>query len=154
MVRAQAVRLIPGAAIGLAPHTTTLVNIDTIMWVAAHAQTLPVVTILGRKVSIAITVAQVNWSFGDGAGDSDGPAGKAYDAVNHPCRTKHCAGYFTHEYRHTGRVHVTATASYTATFRVDGGAPIDIPGAVPGPQSAADLTVKQARSVLVPDPEH
>jgi hypothetical protein len=151
MVRAQAVRLIPRAAIGMAPHTTTLVNIDTIMWVAARAQTLPVVTILGRKVSIAITVAHVDWSFGDGAGNSSGPAGKAYDEAHHPCRTRHCTGYFAHEYRHTGTVQVTATASYTATFRVDGGAPIDIPGTVPGPQAASALVVKQARGVLVPD---
>ena len=96
----------------------------------------------------------MNWSFGDGAGDSTGPAGKPYDAANHPCRTRHCTGYYTHEYRHTGAVRVTATASYTATFRVDGGAPVDIPGTVPGPQSAADLAVKQARGVLVPDPAH
>jgi hypothetical protein len=156
MVRQQAERLVPTAAVGLAPHGTSLVNIETVMWAdAPRNQTLPAVSILGRSVSIRLTLAGVSWDFGDGELDSSGPAGRPYDNTADPCRSRQCPQYFGHTYRHTGKVRVRATASWTASFTVDGGAPVDIPGAVTGPQSDEPLVIKQARAVLVPNPgEH
>jgi hypothetical protein len=151
-VRAQVVRLIPTAAIGLAPRTATLVNIQTIMWVAAPGRrTLAAVQILGQRVDISLRLARVAWSFGDGHGESTSWPGKAYDATHAPCRTRMCAGYFGHVYDRTGRVRLTATAQWAASFTVNGGAAQQIPGTVAGPTAASTLVVKQARSVLVPN---
>jgi len=153
MVWQRASGLIPGAAIGLAPRESTLVNIQTIMWVdTAAARTLPTVAILGQQVSIRITIDHVAWDFGDGqAGTSDGP-GKPYDADGDPCRAKQCPDYFGHTYATTGSMTVTATVTWRATFRVGGGPATAIPGALAGPSTTAGIVVREARSVLVPDP--
>ena len=152
MVRDRAVRLIPSAPLGLAPHDTTLVNIQTIMWVdAPKTRTLPAVAILGRQVVITITLDHVAWSFGDGHSDTSNGPGTPYSR-SHPCTTAQCPGYFGHTYLDTGSNSVTATASWTASFTVDGGAATTIPGTIAGPTARTTLAVKQARSVLTPNP--
>jgi len=153
MVWQQAQRLIPTAPIGLAPRHDTLVNMETIMWVATTRQrTLPTVVILGRPVSVQISVDHVTWDFGDGrTGTNDGP-GRPYDAENDPCKTAQCAGYDGHTYTTTGHLTVTATVTWKATFQVDGGPVTAIPSTLDGPGSAAALLVQEARSVLVRDP--
>lgn len=153
MVRQQVVRMVPSAAIGLAPKQATLVNIQTIMWVDAPAsQQLAPITLLGQQVDVTLALDHVVWSFGDGSSDvSDGP-GKAYEEANDPCRSVSCPDYFGHVYRDTGTDTVRATAYWHASFTVDGGDAVDIPGTVAGPTGQAALTVKQARAVLVPNP--
>lgn len=152
LVRQQVVRLIPSAKVGIAPKGTTLVNIETVLWADAPRQRdLAPVTLLGQRVTISLVLDHVAWSFGDGTSAS-GSAGKAYDATGDPCRTKTCDHYFGHVYRKSGTVHVNATASWRASFRVGGAGPQDIPGTVAGPASGADVVVKQARAVLVPNP--
>lgn len=151
-VRAQAVRLIPAAAIGLAPKATSLVNIQTVMWVAAPGrQVLPTAQILGQRVTISLRLTQVQWTFGDGHGATTSSPGKSYDRVNAPCRSRLCPGYFGHVYDRTGPMQLRATAQWTASFTVNGGAAQQIPGTVAGTGATADLTIKQARSVLVPN---
>jgi hypothetical protein len=153
MVRDHASRLIPQAAIGLAPQHATLVNIETVMWVdATSPNALPAVTILGRGVRITIRLAHVNWDFGDGDHLASIGPGKRYDERRHPCDTKLCPDYFGHVYIRTGTMSISATASWTATFTVDGGQPVAIPGTVTGPTAGAAIHVKQARGVLVPNP--
>ena len=152
LVRQQVVRLVPTAAVGLAPHGTTLVNIETVMWAdAPHQQNLAPVTILGQRVVISLTLDHVAWSFGDGASATSGP-GRAYSDSD-PCRARTCPQYFGHVYDVTGSRTVSATAYWQASFTVDGGASQDVPGAVPGPAASADVAVKQARGVLVPNPD-
>jgi len=153
MVWEQASRMIPPAAIGLAPHENTLVNIQTIMWVdTAAARNLPDVTILGQQVSIDIKIDHVDWDFGDTkSSTSDGP-GKAYDAHGDPCKDKQCPDYYGHTYTTTGDMTVTATVTWQATFRVGAGAVPPIPGTIPGPTTNAAILVREARSVLVPGP--
>ncbi|WP_375479638.1 hypothetical protein [uncultured Jatrophihabitans sp.] len=155
-VRARAVRLIPSASVGVAPHTATLVNIQTVMWANTPAiRELPAVAILGRRVTIGIKIDHVDWRFGDGVSATTHDAGQSYDGARHPCRTVTCPGYFGHVYTATGAVRVSATVSWVATFRVDGGATQTIPGAIAGPTAQTPLQVKEARGVLVPNPgEH
>ncbi|MBE7189754.1 MAG: hypothetical protein INR67_15805 [Jatrophihabitans endophyticus] len=155
-MRDRVVRLIPSAAVGLAPHGATLVNIETVMWVdAGDRQTLAPVEILGRRVVITLKLDHVDWRFGDGRSDRTGDAGRRYREHADPCTTRECPDYFGHTYQRPGRVHVNATASWTARFTVDGGAPVTIPGTVAGPTAQAGITIKQARGVLVPNPgEH
>jgi len=153
MVREQAVRLIPTAAVGVAPRTSTLVNIQTIMWVGApETRTLAPVTILGQRVTIAITLDHVAWDYGDGDADTTTDPGKAYDSAGDPCATPMCADYFGHVYARTGAMTVAATVSWTATFRVGNGPVVPIPGTIDGPAGQSTVRVLQARGVLVPDP--
>ena len=153
MVRDRAVRLIPTANVGLAPHDTSLINIQTIMWVGAPAtQTLPPVTILGQRVTITLTLHHVDWEFGDHQNTRTNTAGKAYDNVHDPCRTATCPDYFGHTYRNPGSTTIHATATWTASFTVAGERATPIPGSVAGPTATTTLAVKQARSVLVPNP--
>ena len=156
MVRDRVVRLIPTARLGLAPHDTSLINIQTIMWVDAPAtQTLPPVSILGQNVTVRLSLDHVDWDFGDHQSTSTRTAGKAYDNVHDPCRTATCSDYFGHTYRNPGSTIIHATATWTASFTVAGQRAATIPGTVAGPTATTTLTVKQARSVLVPNPgEH
>jgi hypothetical protein len=151
MVWEQASRMIPPAAIGLAPHENTLVNIQTIMWVdTAAARNLPTVAILGQQVSIDIKIDHVDWNFGDEKSDTSNGPGKAYDAHGDPCKDKQCPDYYGHTYATTGDMTVTATVTWQATFRVGAGAVTAIPGTIPGPTTNAAILVREARSVLVP----
>jgi hypothetical protein len=153
MVRDRVVRLVPSAAVGLAPEGATLVNIETVMWVNAPQQrTLAPIALLGRRVVVALAIDHVDWSFGDGTTDSTTSAGKAYDAAADPCRAAQCPSYYGHTYRQTGSRSVSATASWQVTFTVDGGAATAIPGTVAGPTAQTPVVVKQARAVLVPNP--
>jgi hypothetical protein len=151
-VRAQAVRLIPSAAVGLAPHGSTLVNIQTVVWVDAPVdRDLAAVRILGRAVRIHTAVDHVVYDFGDGVTDQNGPVGTAY-TESEPCRTRLCPGYYGHVYTTSGMRTLTATVYWKATFTVDGGNAVAIPGLVAGPTTRAQLAVHEARAVLVPNP--
>jgi hypothetical protein len=119
LVREQVTRLVPRAAIGLAPRQATLVNIQTIMWVGtAKQRTLAPLTILGRRVVVTLRFDHVDWAFGDGQSESSTTPGKAYDGVNAPCKTVDCPGYYGHTY---GAMTVTGQATWVASFTVDGG---------------------------------
>src|SRR6185437_192026 len=114
-VRARVVRLVPSAALGVAPKAATLVNIQTLLWVDAPAErTLAPVTILGRRVMITLKLDHVDYAFGDGTTDTQPTAGKPYDDVHDPCNTKLCPDYYGHVYVGTGRMIITATASWAA----------------------------------------
>jgi len=153
LVRAQVVRLVPTAALGLAPDSVTLVNIQTVMWVdAPGAQNLPMVRILGQRVVIHLIADHVAYDFGDGRSDADGPVGKRYDGTGDPCRTRLCPDYYGHVYTVRGEKTVTATVYWRASFTVDGGPRQQVPGTVAGPASSATVRVREARAVLVPNP--
>jgi hypothetical protein len=153
MVWQQAQRLIPTAQIGLAPRQDTLVNMETIMWVAtARQRTLPTVTILGRPVSVHISMDHVTWNYGDGNTSTSNGPGRAYDAQRHPCTTAQCPDYAGHTYTSTGQLIVTATVTWQATFQVAAGPATPIPGTLDGPPNTATLLVREARSILVRDP--
>ena len=151
-VRQEAEKLVPHPAIGVAPpNGTTLVNIETLLWVdTAGARNLGTVTLLGHQVQLSVEVASVAWNFGDGQSTVTSDPGVPYDKA-HPCSTKLCDRYWGHVYTKTGRLNLTATVSWTGSYRVDGGPPQPIPGAVTGPASTMALTVREARSVLVRD---
>lgn len=153
LVRDRIARLVPGAAVGVAPDGDTLVNIETVLWVDAPGQqVLAPLTILGQRVAVTLTLARVDWSFGDGTQQATSSAGRRYDTASDPCRTAQCPGYYGHTYTATGPMGVSATVAWTARFRVDGRASVTIPGTVVGPAGRADVTVRQARGILVPDP--
>ncbi len=151
-VREAVARLVPTAAIGAAPKATALVNAEALFWVQTPAQQkLAAATLLGHQVAITIKVASVSWDFGDGSKDtSDGP-GRVFGPGDH-CGTAQCPDWFGHTYTQTGAVTVRAVAHWTASYTVDGGAAQQIIGTVDGPAAQLAVTVKQARTVLVPNP--
>ena len=153
MVRDQAEKLLPHPVIGSAPPgRVTLVNIETVLWIAsASERRLGTVTLLGRRVEIRAHIDRVTWRFGDGASATTTGPGTAY-TDRHPCRTKQCPGYFGHTYTDTGSTTITAALTWTGQFSVDGGAWQTIPGTVTAAATSTTIDVKEARGVLVPNP--
>jgi hypothetical protein len=154
LVRQQLERLVPRPGIGVAPPGgRTLVNIQTVLWVQTPGeQELPPLDLLGRRVELHIVVDHVDWDFGDGQrARTDGPE-PAYRPADH-CRTRTCPGYWGHTYAAAGTVSLTATTTWTATYRLDEGPEQPVPGTVAAPPQTRPLTVEQAHSVLV-DPPH
>lgn len=153
MAREAAQRLLPHPRIGVAPPGgVTLVNIETVLWVATRADRfLGTVTLLGQRVDLRAHVEQVRWDFGDGSTDTTTTPGKAYTAAD-PCKTVDCPDYFGHTYLHTGEVRISAQLIWTGEFRVDGGAWQPITGTVAAPATGTSVHVKEARGILVPNP--
>lgn len=153
MVRDRAERLLPHPVIGSAPPGhVTLVNIETVLWVASSAdRRLGTVNLLGRQVDIRAHIDRVAWDFGDDSTVTTTGPGTAYTDA-HPCRTTQCPGYFGHTYLDTGTMTITADLTWTGQFRVDGGAWQTIPGTVTAAATSTTIDVKEARGVLVPSP--
>jgi autotransporter-associated beta strand protein len=153
MVRDAARRLLPHPSIGSAPPGhVTLVNIETVLWVATSPERhLGTVNLLGRSVDIRAHVDRVSWNFGDDSSTTTTGPGKAYTNAD-PCRTKQCPGYFGHTYTDSGTVTIEADLTWTGQFRVDGGTWQTIPGTVTAEATSTTIDVKEARGVLVPNP--
>lgn len=153
MVRDEAEKLLPHPMIGSAPPGhVTLVNIETVLWLATSSERrLGTVNLLGRRVDIRAHIERVAWDFGDDSSMTTDGLGTAYTNA-HPCRTKQCPGYFGHTYADTGTMTITADLTWTGQFRVDGGGWQTIPGTVTAAATSTTIEVKEARGVLVPNP--
>jgi hypothetical protein len=151
MIRAQVIRLVPAVPVRSAPvDGYTLVNMKTVLWVETPPKRpLGPVTLLGHRVQIQIAASSVRWNFGDGTA-VDGPLGQPFSIA---CSTRECPGFWGHDYTRSGKPVVTAAVSWTARYAVDGGAWAEVPGGVvTGAVTARRLVVREARAVLVPDP--
>lgn len=138
-------------------HSTdarTLVNIETVFWIdTAASRTLGTVGLLGYQVSLRARISSIDWDFGDGHTDTTTSPEPAYDA-SRPCDTVSCPDYYGHTYTATGTPATTAAITWTGQYRVDNGPWLDILGTVTAPATATAVTVRQARGVLVPNPNH
>jgi hypothetical protein len=153
-LRQQVLRLLPSVTIGTAWTTRALVNAENIVWAETDPdRTLPTATVVGRQVRLRIHFDHADWDFGDGGTDSATVPGKPYSNAD-PCGTAQCPRYYGHTYTGTGPVTISLTVSWQAQFSLDGGASwSDIDGAaLAGPTATHDLTVVQARGVLVKNP--
>jgi len=141
----------PGIGVG-PPDGITLVNIQTLLWLTTPAtRSLGNVQLLGQSVELHVTIDSVAWDFGDGHTAQTNDPGKTY-STDDPCRTALCPDYFGHVYTDTGTRIVTATITWTGRYRIAGGTWQSIPGTVTGPPATLTLTVKQGRTILVPNP--
>jgi hypothetical protein len=119
------------------PEATTLVNFDTIF----HTEPEPValsLTILGQGVEVVATPSRYHWVFGDGASATTDSPGSPY-----PDKT------VVHRYsdaRVTVHPHVEVT--YTARFRVSGGAWQDIAETVTTVGPDTSLRIAEATPLL------
>jgi hypothetical protein len=155
-IREQAIRLLPHVQPGKASTSPALVNTETIFWAATQTvRTLPTATVVGQQVQLRIAFDSAHWAFGDGSTDATTDAGKVYDKSADPCDTVHCPDYYTHTYTSTGRMRITLTVTWRASYRVAGGAWTDLDAPITGPSSTISLHLYQARGVLVANPgEH
>jgi hypothetical protein len=119
------------------PEDKTLVNFATIFYTDPQPFSRTV-TLLGRQVRIDASPSSYTWHYGDGSTRTTTSPGAPYPAKD-----------VTHEYRDA---HVTVLTSvdvtYTATFRVGGGAQQAIPGSVTIPGPGAPLRISEATAVL------
>lgn len=154
-LREQAQRLLPKVRVGSAWTDTALVNAEVILWAdTGTKRPLNAAKVLGQQVRLRIGFEHADWDFGDGKHDSTTDPGKIYDAKHDPCNTKQCEHYYGHTYLHTGTVTVTLAVTWSAQFSLNGGISwTDIDGPITGPTSKHVLILKQARGVLIPDPQ-
>jgi hypothetical protein len=119
------------------PNGRTLVNFDTNFYTEQPGfdRTL---TLLGRRVDLRIWPSQFRWVFGDGAELPSTSAGAPYPNL-----------VITHNYLQRGGVTPRVDTTYSAEFRVDGGAWREVAGTVTIPGSPVQLDVVTARPVLV-----
>ncbi len=94
---------------------------------------------LGHRVEIRPRVASVTYVFGDGQSSPPTTSmGGTYPK-----------GDVVHAYSKAGRYAARVDVTWTADFRVDGGAWSPIPGEVVVPGPSTEVTVKTAKAVLV-----
>jgi hypothetical protein len=119
------------------PKGRTLVNFDTNFYTDQPAFDRTV-TLLGRRVDLRIWPSQFRWVFGDGSEVPSASPGAPYPDL-----------LITHKYLHRGGVNPRVDTTYSARFRVDGGAWRDVAGTVTIPGEPVALRVITATPVLV-----
>jgi hypothetical protein len=154
-LRQTALKLLPTPHIRLTANGTTLINIQTIMWLdTTPDRDLGTLTITGTQVRIRAHLTTTTWTFGDGTTNTSTGPGKPY---NHPdtCPTTTCPDFFGHTYTNkTGPTTITATPTWTAEYSTTNKPWTPITPNIPGTTTRAHLTIKQAHSILVPTPTH
>jgi hypothetical protein len=124
------------------PGGKTLVNFDTIF----STKTAPftrVVTLLGRRIELRIRPSSFTWRFGDDETLTTDHAGQAYEP-GLPMDS-----YITHQYVDADvTVKPSVDTTYSAEFRVGGGAWQPVDGTVTIEGAAASLQIVEAKPVL------
>lgn len=119
------------------PGGETLVNFATNFYTEA-APFERSVTLVGQRVDLRIRPSGFAWSFGDGAGMTTSEPGAAYPALD-----------ITHEYTRAGQVGPSVDTTYSAEFRVNGGAWEPVVGTVTMAGEPVALQVRTASPTLV-----
>lgn len=128
---------LPALEVKTQPEDKTLVNFETIFY--AEPETFArTMTLLGQRVEVEATPSTYTWHHGDGTSTQTGTPGARYPAKD-----------VIHEYTDA---HVTVTPSvdvtYSARFRVNGGAWQGIPETVTISGPAGSLRIAEATAVL------
>jgi hypothetical protein len=119
------------------PNGRTLVNFDTNF----YTESLPVdrsVTLLDQRVDLHIVPSQFTWQFGDGGSLATAEPGAPYPDLE-----------VTHRYVKKGKVAPSVDTTYAATYSVNGGPWLDVPGTVTIAGPPVDLQVLTATPTLV-----
>lgn len=139
MVAAAMARIpLPAAQLQIQPaNGRTLVNFDTNFY--TEIQPLDrTITLLGQQVDLHIVPSQFGWRFGDGGSLTTDRPGAPYPQLE-----------VTHNYLRKGAVAPSVDTTYTAQYRVNGGAWQDVPGSVTIAGAPVDLQVLTATPTLV-----
>ena len=95
-------------------------------------------TLLGQRVDLHIVPSAFGWRFGDGESLATAEPGSPYPDLD-----------VTHRYLAKGKVAPSVDTTYEATYRVNGGGWLDVPGSVTIPGAPIDLQVLTATPTLV-----
>lgn len=151
-IRDQVVKLLPVVPVGIVTGHLSLVNIQEIVWTPTPVTTdLGRITVVGTPVHIRLTFDHTTWDYGDGSPvETSTVPGKAYNPKL-PCATKQCPDYLGHTYTSTGPMTIRMTPTWTGQYSLDDTTWTTITGGpLTGQTATADITLKQARAVLVP----
>lgn len=124
------------------PKGKTLVGLETIFSTKADPFT-KTLTLLGRQVTLKIKSSSFVWHHGDGTTQTTDWAGKAWDHDS-----PDIDGYLTHTYEHTGTVRPSVEVTWSAEFRVGGGAWQPVNGTVTRSGAPVPLQVLEGQPVL------
>lgn len=119
------------------PGGETLVNFDTNFYTEAEPFERSV-TLVGQRIDLRIWPSSFGWSFGDGAETRTEEPGSAYPDLE-----------ITHAYLEAGRVGASVDTTYSAEFRVNGGAWRPVVGTVTMEGEPVGLRVRTATPTLV-----
>lgn len=119
------------------PGGETLVNFDTNFYTEAEPFERSV-TLVGQRIDLRIWPSSFGWSFGDGAETRTEEPGSAYPDLE-----------ITHAYLEAGRVGPSVDTTYSAEFRVNGGAWRPVVGTVTMEGEPVGLQVRTATPTLV-----
>ncbi|MGN6129660.1 MAG: hypothetical protein ACTHOK_04895 [Nocardioidaceae bacterium] len=119
------------------PEDKTLINFDTIFY--AEPQTFDrTLTLLGQSVDVEATPTSYTWHHGDGTATTTSEPGAPYPSKD-----------ITYRYAHAHTtVQPSVDVTYSARFRVNGGAWQDIPDTVTIAGPPTELRVSEATAVL------
>ncbi len=130
---------VPGASVR--GPDFTLVNLKTTFYTVPTIIDRPL-TIIGYNVDVHVSPSTYTWHWGDGTTGTTDTPGHPYPSTD-----------VTHMYVHATPPHqplqVSVDVTYSARYRVDGGAWQDIPQALTITGEPRNLPVKQASAVLV-----
>lgn len=101
------------------------------------------VRLLGREVELDITPTSYRWRHGDDSEQTTDWPGEAWSRGGSP------GGCITHVYEDGMAVSTSVDTTWSARFRVEGGAWLDVPGTVTIDGDAASLRVRSASPHLV-----
>lgn len=124
------------------PNGKTLVGLETIYSTKAEPFTRTL-RLLGRQVTLRVEPTSFVWRHGDGTSQTTDWSGKAWDHDS-----PDIDGYLTHVYEHTGEVNPSVEVTWSAEFRVGGGAWQPVNGTVTRAGAPVPLRVVEGQPVL------
>ncbi|MCW2854108.1 MAG: hypothetical protein JWM84_3772 [Nocardioides sp.] len=119
------------------PDGRTLVNFATNFYTESEPFTRTI-TLLGQQVDLRIRPSAFGWRFGDGERLTSTSAGSPYPRLE-----------ITHSYQDRGGVRPAVDTTYSADWRVNGGAWQPVNGTVTIPGAPVALDVVEASPTLV-----
>lgn len=124
------------------PGGKTLVNFATIFRTEANAFTESF-RLLGQSIDLRIAPSSFTWRPGDGTSFSTVTPGIAFQ------EGRSMDDYVSHMYQSATMMHPSVDVTWSAEFRVGGGAWRPVPGTVTKQGSPVDLRVVEGKPVLV-----
>lgn len=134
---------LPAARLHTDPAGWTLVNLPTEIWATDATVGIRTVDLLGTPVRVRPRPVTYTWTFADTA--ADGATIVATDRTAGP-RTDHT-------WRRAGASALGATVTWAADYALPDGVWRPVTGSTTTVSSSLDLPVRQARAVLVHDPQ-
>ncbi|MEP9382663.1 hypothetical protein [Nocardioides sp. KR10-350] len=124
------------------PHGKTLVNLDTVFYTTQKPFTRTI-HLLGHRIDFRIRASRYTWHFGDGHWTVTDNPGKPFTT-----QAAHVHD-ISHKYLSRDTFQPSLDTTYTADFRVDGGAWRDVNGTVTIQGPTQNITAVTATPVLV-----